>query len=69
MLAPGEYQLGVWIGSSIAEAETFVHRDVLSLRIWPEPGDREDAERSRLVQPATSWQMAAAAAPSSRSGA
>jgi ABC-type polysaccharide/polyol phosphate transport system ATPase subunit len=69
MLAPDEYQLGVWIGSSIAEAETFVHRDVLSLRIWPEPGDREDAERPRLVQPRTSWQMTATAAPSRHGGA
>jgi ABC-2 type transport system ATP-binding protein/lipopolysaccharide transport system ATP-binding protein len=56
-LAPGEYQLGVWIGSAVADDETHVHRDVLNLRIWPEPGDKEDAERRRIVQPDATWEM------------
>ena len=57
MLAPGEYQLGVWIGSAVADDETHVHRDVLTLRIWPEAGDKEDAERRRVVQPEVTWEM------------
>jgi ABC-type polysaccharide/polyol phosphate transport system ATPase subunit len=61
MLAPGEYQLGVWFGSSVADDENHVHLDVLNLRIWPEPGDKEDAERQRVVQPDASWEMAPAA--------
>jgi ABC-type polysaccharide/polyol phosphate transport system ATPase subunit len=60
MLAPGEYQLGVWIGSAVADDETHVHRDVLNLRIWPEPGDKEDAERRRIVQPDATWEMSPA---------
>jgi ABC-type polysaccharide/polyol phosphate transport system ATPase subunit len=58
MLAPGDYQLGVWIGHAVADDETFVHRDVLLLRVWPEPGDRTSAiERERILQPAVSWAM------------
>ena len=61
MLAPGDYQLGVWIGSSVAAGENFVHRDVLTLRVWPEADDRRDAiERQRLVQPSVSWEMSRA---------
>jgi hypothetical protein len=64
MLAPGDYHLGVWIGSAVASGETFIHLDVLTLRIWPDPGDRHDVERTRRVQPPVEWEMRQAAAAS-----
>jgi len=57
MLAPGEYQLGVWIGSSIAADENFVNREALAVRVWPEAGDKDDPERARIVQPDVEWAM------------
>jgi hypothetical protein len=61
MLAPGDYHLGVWIGHAVADDETFVHRDVLVLRVWPEAGDRaSEIERARILQPPVTWDMGAA---------
>jgi ABC-2 type transport system ATP-binding protein/lipopolysaccharide transport system ATP-binding protein len=55
MLAPGEYQIGVWIGSAV---DTYVNRETMSLRIWPEAGDKDDSEeRGRIVQPDVDWEM------------
>ena len=58
MLAPDHYHLGVWMGSAIADGEDYLHRDVLTLRVAPAPGDRQDGvDRSRLLQPVVTWEM------------
>jgi ABC-2 type transport system ATP-binding protein/lipopolysaccharide transport system ATP-binding protein len=63
-LAPGDYQLGVWVGSSVDAHENFLHREVLTLRIWPEEGDPGDtADRRRVVQPVASWELASVERP------
>ena len=53
LLTPGEYTLGVWIGSS---AEAFVHRELLQFRLLPHPADtHEELTRPRIMLPPVSW--------------
>jgi ABC-type polysaccharide/polyol phosphate transport system ATPase subunit len=53
VLAPGDYLVGVWIGT---EHETFFDRDVLSFEVLPRPNDRpQSVNRSRVVQPKIRW--------------
>ncbi len=57
VLAAGNYAIGVWIGSTLGAAdETFVHREVLGIRLWPHPDDRQD-DRSRIVHPEVEWRV------------
>jgi ABC-2 type transport system ATP-binding protein/lipopolysaccharide transport system ATP-binding protein len=57
VLAAGNYVIGVWIGLSIGSAdETFVHREVLNLQLWPAPHDRQD-DRARVVRISPEWQV------------
>lgn len=58
-LAADDYTLGVWIGTTIGRSsETFVHEDVLSFQLWPDPGDRKEwTERQRIVQPSVTWEL------------
>lgn len=59
VLAAGDYALGVWIGTAIGHlGETFVHEDVLSFQLWPDPDDRKEwTERQRIVHPSVVWEM------------
>jgi ABC-type polysaccharide/polyol phosphate transport system ATPase subunit len=53
LLTPGDYTLGVWIGSS---AEAFVDREVLQFRLLPHPADtHEELTRPRVVRPPVTW--------------
>jgi ABC-type polysaccharide/polyol phosphate transport system ATPase subunit len=56
LLVAGDYIVGVWGGSDV---DTFIHRDVLTFRLWPAPEDGEGAlERRRLVQPpSVRWEI------------
>jgi ABC-type polysaccharide/polyol phosphate transport system ATPase subunit len=55
ILAAGHYLVGLWIGSTIGWTDdTFVHREVLTLELWPHPHDRMDAA-PRVVHPAIQW--------------
>jgi ABC-type polysaccharide/polyol phosphate transport system ATPase subunit len=54
MLAPGDYVIGLWVGTDIEE---FFHQEVLPIRITPRPDDVEDAvPRRRVIQPVVEWE-------------
>jgi len=58
VLAAGNYIVGIWIGSFIGSVdETFVHREVLNLHLWPHPHDRHNEERPRVVHPSVQWKF------------
>jgi ABC-type polysaccharide/polyol phosphate transport system ATPase subunit len=60
VLAPGEYTLGVWIGSSYETV--FSDPQALSFRLWPRPDESSKAtERNRVLQPGVEWQVELAA--------
>jgi hypothetical protein len=63
MLASGEYVVGIWIGSTIGSSdETFVDRELLRLRLWPNPADRQEwTERRRVVHPVVRWSTSSSA--------
>jgi ABC-2 type transport system ATP-binding protein/lipopolysaccharide transport system ATP-binding protein len=55
LFTPGLYSLTVWAGT---EFETLVEREVLSLRVAPQPEDRQEwSDRTRVVQPTISWDV------------
>jgi ABC-type polysaccharide/polyol phosphate transport system ATPase subunit len=55
ILAPGDYVMGVWIGT---EHQTFVSQETVGFRVWPRPDDTQGAlERERLVQPGVRWDV------------
>jgi ABC-type polysaccharide/polyol phosphate transport system ATPase subunit len=55
ILAPGDYVMGVWIGT---EHQSFVSQEAVGFRVWPRPDDTQGAlERKRLVQPAVRWDI------------
>jgi ABC-type polysaccharide/polyol phosphate transport system ATPase subunit len=59
VLAAGEYTVSVWIGSTLGNVdETFVQREVLRMRLWPHPEDRQEwTERRRVVHRPVRWGM------------
>jgi ABC-type polysaccharide/polyol phosphate transport system ATPase subunit len=54
-LAPGEYLIGVWVGT---DHEEFLYQEVLPFRVLPLPNDlREAVDRKRVVQPRVDWRL------------
>jgi ABC-type polysaccharide/polyol phosphate transport system ATPase subunit len=58
ILAPGDYVVGVWVGLTLgAVDETYFHREVLTLTVWPRPDDRAEwSDRNRVLQPPVRWE-------------
>ncbi len=56
-LPSGQFLVGLYVGTTY---EIMFQADVMTLEVLPRPGDRQDwVERSRAVQPALTWQVAA----------
>jgi ABC-type polysaccharide/polyol phosphate transport system ATPase subunit len=55
ILAPGDYVMGVWIGT---EHQSFVSQEAVGFHVGPRPDDTQSAlERKRLIQPGVRWEV------------
>ena len=58
MLAPGEYQLGVWIGSAVADGrDARAPRRAERCTFAPAAATRRTPSARRVVQPEVTWEM------------
>ena len=54
ILRPGDYVASLWVGAP--PYDDFFEREVLSFRLWPREGDRQEwVERQRVILPPVAW--------------